>query len=57
MSWKKAQFGDFISWCGWVFDFAVDIIALTLAKLRKLNQLQELGQGKKISSYSSAWAS
>ena len=31
------------------FDFAVDIIALTSAKLRKLrNQLQELRQGKKI---------
>ena len=28
MSWKKAQFGDQISWCGWDIDFALDTIAL-----------------------------
>ena len=47
---EEGAFGDYISWRGWDFDFAVDIIALTSAKLRKLrNQLQELRQGKKIS--------
>ena len=50
MSWKKAQFGDAISWCGWDFHFDVDIVALTAAKLRKLrDQLKELCEGQKVS--------
>ena len=49
MFWKKPQFGDSISWCGWDFDLAVDIVALTAAKLQKLqNQLKEFRQGKKV---------
>ena len=50
MSWKKAQFGDQISWCGWDLDFALDTIALAQGKLHKLQQqLRGLLATKKVS--------
>ena len=46
MSWKKAQFGDYISWCGWDFDFAVDVsfhtCVIGLYSLTSIRGLSEL---------------
>ena len=49
ISWKKAQVGDGITWCGWSFNFAYETIHLADSKLAKLReQLQQLLHGKKL---------
>ena len=43
ISWKKAQFQDAITWCGWEVNFRLDTIQLTQAKIAKcISQMQDL---------------
>ena len=43
ISWKKAQFQDAITWCGWAVNFRLDTIQLTQAKIAKcIAQMQAL---------------
>ena len=43
ISWKKAQFQDDITWCGWTINFRFDTIQLTQAKIAKcIAQMQAL---------------
>ena len=49
ISWRKAQLGQQILWCGWTFNFAQETVHLTAEKLAKLRaQLQSLTSSKKI---------
>ena len=49
ISWRKAQLGAHITWCGWTFNFDCETVHLTREKLAKLRaQLQELRHSKKI---------
>ena len=49
ISWRKAQLGANITWCGWTFNFDCETVRLTAEKLAKLRaQLQELRRSKKI---------
>ena len=49
MSWRKAQLGDSITWCGWTFHLDIDCLHLAQAKLAKLRtQLKKLAGSKKI---------
>ena len=47
--WKKAQFGNKVTWCGWRFCTATETIELIASKLTKLReQLQALQRKSKI---------
>ena len=49
ISWKKAQLGAEVVWCGWNFSFAFETLHLPPAKLAKLrNQLQTLCKSRKV---------
>ena len=49
ISWRKAQLGANITWCGWTFNFDCETVRLTAEKLAKLRaQLHELRHSKKI---------
>ena len=49
ISWRKAQLGAHVTWCGWTFQFDQETVRLTTEKLAKLRkQLLELQQSKKI---------
>ena len=49
ISWKKAQLGPTVTWCGWTFCFRTETVALVHSKLKKLRQqLQKLSQGSKV---------
>ena len=49
ISWRKAQLGANVTWCGWTFNFDCETVRLTAEKLAKLRaQLQELRRSKKI---------
>ncbi|CAE7197288.1 unnamed protein product [Symbiodinium sp. KB8] len=48
-SWKKAQQGNTITWCGWTFCFRTETVALMQSKLQKLReQLQRLRKAAKV---------
>ena len=50
VSWKKAQLGTDIIWCGWSFSFELETLHLSQSKLAKLrNQLKTLRSSKKAS--------
>ena len=49
ISWRKAQLGANVAWCGWTFQFDHETVHLTTEKLAKLRQqLLKLQQSKKI---------
>ena len=48
VSWKKAQIGHSITWCGWTFDFNNETIHLARQKLEKLRAGSLLLQGRKL---------
>ena len=49
ISWKKAQLGHEVTWCGWTFNFDFETVQLAAGKLDKLQtQLQELARSRKI---------
>ena len=49
ISWRKAQLGADITWCGWTFNFDCETVRLTAEKLAKLRaQLYELRHSRKI---------
>ena len=49
ISWKKAQLGPSVTWCGWTFCFRTETVALVQSKLEKLRQqLQKLSKGSKV---------
>ena len=49
ISWRKAQLGDIITWCGWTFHLDLECLHLVQAKLAKLrDQLRKLASSKKI---------
>ena len=46
ISWRKAQLGANITWCGWTFNFDCETVRLTAEKLAKLRaQLKKLESG------------
>ena len=48
ISWKKAQFSQSVTWCGWSFRTDTETVELRLAKLQKLReQLLSLQQHSK----------
>ena len=48
ISWRKAQLGAEITWCGWTFNFDCETVHLTAEKVTKLGaQLRELRNSKK----------
>ena len=49
ISWRKAQLGNVITWCGWTFHLDLECLHLVQAKLAKLrDQLDKLANSKKI---------
>ena len=49
ISWKKAQLGHRITWCGWTFHLDIEALHLVEGKLAKLrDQLDKLAKSKKI---------
>ena len=49
ISWRKAQLGNTITWCGWTFHLDLECLHLVHAKLAKLrDQLSRLANSKKI---------
>ena len=49
ISWRKAQLGNTITWCGWTFHLDLECLHLVQAKLAKLrDQLNKLANSKKI---------
>ena len=49
ISWKKAQLGHRITWCGWTFHLDIEALHLVECKLAKLrDQLDKLAKSKKI---------
>ena len=49
ISWKKAQFSQNVTWCGWTFRTDIETVELRLAKLQKLReQLLALQQHSKV---------
>ena len=48
ISWKKAQLGHSITWCGWTFDFETEAVHLAHSKLAKLRTILQtlLHRGK-----------
>ena len=49
ISWRKAQLGAKVTWCGWTFQFDHETVRLTTEKLAKLRQhLLDLQQSEKI---------
>ena len=49
ISWKKAQLGHRITWCGWTFHLDIEALRLVEGKLAKLrDQLEKLAKSKKI---------
>ena len=49
ISWKRAQFGPRITWCGWTFDLSADTVQLAQTIVAKLlQQLAELRRGPKV---------
>ena len=38
ISWKKAQFSQSVTWCGWHFRTDTETVELRLAKLQKLRE-------------------
>ena len=49
ISWKKAQLGHRITWCGWTFHLDIEALRLVEGKLAKLrDQLHKLAKSKKI---------
>ena len=49
ISWRKAQLGAHVTWCGWTFQFDHETVHLTAEKLAKLpQQLSDLQYSKKI---------
>ena len=49
ISWKKAQFSQSVTWCGWLFRTDTETVELRLAKLHKLReQLTALRQHSKV---------
>ena len=49
ISWKKAQLGHRITWCGWTFHLDIEALHLVEGKLAKLrDQLHRLARSKKI---------
>ena len=49
ISWKKAQLGHCITWCGWTFHLDIEALHLVEGKLAKLrDQLHRLAKSKKI---------
>ena len=48
ISWKKAQLGHCITWCGWTFHLDIEALRLVEGKLAKLrDQLHRLAKSKK----------
>ena len=51
ISWKKAQLGHSITWCGWTFHSDIEALRLVAGKLAKLrDQLEKLARSKKFRS-------
>ena len=49
ISWRKAQLGPRITWCGWTFDLANDTLQLVHTKIAKLlEQLAALRRASKV---------
>ena len=49
ISWKRAQFGPRITWCGWTFDLSTDTVQLVQTIVAKLlQQLAELRRAPKV---------
>ena len=49
MSWRKAQLGNIVTWCGWTLHTDLESSHLAIGKLRKLQeQLEKLACSKKI---------
>ena len=49
ISWKKAQLGNIVTWCGWTLHTDLESSHLAIGKLRKLQeQLEKLACSKKI---------
>ena len=49
ISWKKAQLGHRVTWCGWTFHLDIEALRLVEGKLAKLrDQLEKLAKSKKI---------
>ena len=49
ISWKKAQVGTEVTWCGWTFCLHTETVALVHSKLEKLRQqLHKLSKGSKV---------
>ena len=49
ISWRKAQLGNSITWCGWTFHLDLEWLHLVESKLAKLRQqLAKLASSKKI---------
>ena len=49
ISWKKAQLGNIVTWCGWALRTDLESSHLAIGKLRKLQeQLEKLACSKKI---------
>ena len=48
ISWKKAQLGHSITWCGWTFDFETETVRFARSKLAKLRTMLQtlLHRGK-----------
>ena len=49
ISWRKAQLGNIVTWCGWTLRTDLESSHLAIGKLRKLQeQLEKLACSKKI---------
>ena len=49
ISWRKAQLGNIVTWCGWTLHTDLESSHLAIGKLRKLqDQLEKLACSKKI---------
>ena len=49
ISWRKAQLGTQVTWCGWTFHLDIECVQLVAGKLEKLRtQLSKLAQSRKI---------
>ena len=49
ISWRKAQLGNIVTWCGWTLHSDLEASHLAIGKLRKLqDQLEQLARSKKL---------
>ena len=48
ISWKRAQLGAEVVWCGWSFSFSLETLHLSESKLAKLRQLKAMHGSRKV---------